>query len=209
MPDKLIDVTNHAPAPGDDRWPGDPQRVAIVLPGNGYHPDLPLTYWTGKVVRAAGWIVQRVWWQEHNGPPDDRSAWPAWVGGVAAHAVEREHAARRILLIGKSLGTFAVPYAVERGLPGIWLTPLISERFQPDVRLSLRDLPHSLLAGGTGDPSWDSSVATASGHVVCEIPGADHGLEFDGDPIRSVDALKQVMAAVRDYVDGLESVEGA
>ena len=30
-----------------------------------------------------------------------------------------------VLVVAKSLGTLALPWAVERGLPGVWLTPLL------------------------------------------------------------------------------------
>ena len=33
-----------------------------------------------------------------------------------------------VLIVAKSLGTPALPWAVERGLPGVWLTPLLKEQ---------------------------------------------------------------------------------
>lgn len=195
------------PGPFDGRWPGDPRRVAILLPGSGYHPDLPLLYWAGRVVSAAGWTVQQVWWQRHGGPPGERSEWPAWVRAITAAVVEQDASAQHVLLIGKSLGSFGIPYAAVHGLAGIWLTPLISERHGPEVREALPRLPRSLVVGSTGDPSWDSLVAVASGHPVCEIDGANHSLEFDADPLRSIDAVRRVTRAVADYASGLESAD--
>ena len=54
-----------------------------------------------------------------------------------------------MVLIGKSLGTYAAALAAERGLPAIWLTPLLTSDWVVDgLRRSTAPF---LLVGGTAD----------------------------------------------------------
>ncbi|MCP4968573.1 MAG: hypothetical protein GY926_25495 [bacterium] len=103
------------------------------------------------------------------------------------------------LLITKSLTSFALPYAVELGLPGIWLTPLLN---QPEVRTALAASAAPTLAiGGSADPTWDPEFATGLTNVeVLEIEGADHGLQLPGDPLASIDALGLVTKTIGAFV---------
>ncbi|MFD2082381.1 alpha/beta fold hydrolase [Actinopolymorpha cephalotaxi] len=178
-----------------NRYEADPNRVAIVLPGARYTPAHPLLYFTRGVLHAHGWTVQEVWWE----PPalSDRAAVSGWVCDQATAALDREKA-ERLLLVGKSLGTFAAPVAVERDLPAIWLTPLCGERYVTGA-LTTATAP-TLLVGGTGDPTWNGDLARSTKAEVLEIPGADHGLETEHDPVNSADILRQVVGTVDGFV---------
>jgi hypothetical protein len=46
-------------------------------------------------------------------------------------------------------------------------------------------------------------VARSLGRPFCEAPGADHGLEIPGDPVRSADVLRRVTLAMDTFVRGL------
>ncbi|HEY6739308.1 MAG TPA: alpha/beta hydrolase, partial [Actinopolymorphaceae bacterium] len=109
----------------------------------------------------------------------------------------------RVLLVGKSMGTFAAPVAAERELPAIWLTPLLTERTVADA--IARTTAPRLLVGGTDDPSWESETAKRSGADVLEIPGAHHGLEIAGDPIRSVEVLGRITEAMDRFVEAADT----
>lgn len=175
------------------RHEGDPARVAVVLPGGGYFPALPLLHYTGRVLNALGWTVQEVWW-DTRGMADgaDRQS---WVRDQAVRAIEAETQADRLLLVGKSLGSLAIPLAAERQLPGIWHTPLLTEH---PVRQALQAIEApTLLVGGTGDRSWDSDFARASGHDVHEVAGADHSMEVPA----GVGESARVHAGVADAVE--------
>lgn len=168
---------------------GDPDRLALVLPGREYTPARPLLHYAGAVLRARGWTVRELWWETPQGISD----YLGWVAGQLRQALEREQASR-VLLVGKSLGSCALPLAAERALPGVWLTPLLTV---PEVAAALpRQTAPTLLVGGTADQLWDGEAARGSGHQVLEIPGADHWLELPGDPLGSIGVLKEVIAAV-------------
>jgi hypothetical protein len=93
------------------------------------------------------------------------------------------------LLVAKSLTSRAVTLAGDRGLSGIWLTPL----HEPEIAQGFERLGGpALLVGGTADESWDGELPRRAGHEVLELEGADHALQIPGDPLASVDALRRV-----------------
>lgn len=61
----------------------------------------------------------------------------------------------------------------------------------------------TLLAGGTADASWNSTVAKASGQQVLEMPGADHGLEIPGNPLASVGLLSELVVTITLFIESL------
>jgi acetyl esterase/lipase len=111
-------------------------------------------------------------------------------------------------VVGKSLGTHALPLAVERGLGGIWLTPLLRDQDQGALR---RASAPTLVVGGTADPFWDHGVATelaasswssvAEGRQIIELPGVDHSLEVPGDPRASVAVLGELTDTIARFLD--------
>lgn len=177
-------------------FPGDDDRSALLLPGARYVPAAPLLWFAREVLQANDWTVLQVWdeW--------DRTEDPIrWVTDrVEAGLNHLGHGTPT--LVAKSITTLALPIAVERALPGIWLTPLLG---QDVVRVALRDVSvPTLLVGGTGDSSWDSQFATSlSGVDVFEIGDADHGLQYSNDPPRSIDTLKVVTNRISEFIDQL------
>ncbi|MFB7798470.1 hypothetical protein [Isoptericola sp. NPDC056134] len=176
---------------------GDPGLVLRVLPGVGYTAEGPVLARPAEALRAVGWTVRTVVW---DGRPDFDVARRVYADvlrdGVAA-APDATH-----LVLAKSLGTLALPVAVELGLAGAWLTPLLTTDRAPEVRDAAAGLGTSgvpaLLVGGTADGLWDGALAAASGARVLEVDGGDHSLEVDGDPERAARALDDVTAAVVD-----------
>jgi hypothetical protein len=177
------------------RWyAADPARVVVVvLPGARYLPFAPLLWFTREVARARGWSVLEVW-DEYL----DRSEDPwRWVEERAEAALARVGDAE-VLLVSKSLTSRAVRLAADRGLPGVWLTPLLHE---PEIAREFERLgAPALLVGGSADESWDGELARRVGHEVLELADADHGLQLAGDPGASLDLLGRVVAAVDAFV---------
>ena len=180
---------------------GDPVGLAVVLPGRGYPPAAPGCAYAGYVLRAAGWRVRDVWWE-----PPDNDTLPlggeiAWVGDQLTTAVGDHEGP--VLVVGKSLGTYAAPLAAELEYPAIWLTPLL---VVPELVDAVRANPaRQLLVGGTSDPMWDADVAAslaADGYDVLQLDGIDHGLIDPADAFRSVDALAETTRAMARFVAG-------
>ncbi|MFJ9842925.1 alpha/beta hydrolase [Kitasatospora sp. NPDC101155] len=183
------------------RYAGDPDRVALVLPGGGYSPARPLLHFARAVLLRHGWTVQELWWQLPAGSADlAMEEWIAWVERQVAEAVDAERGACR-LLVGKSLGSFACGLAADRELAAAWLTPILTLDHVAEA-LGRAQAP-TLLVGGSADRRWDRRIADSTGHEVLELPGADHGLERDDDPLGSVDILRQVVERLDRFVGSL------
>ncbi|MFH8383179.1 alpha/beta hydrolase [Kitasatospora sp. NPDC018058] len=190
-----------APLPLPTRYDGDPDRVALVIPGTGYSPARPLLHFARAVLLRHGWTVQELWWQLPDGFADSAmDERIAWVERKVAEAVDAERGACR-LLVGKSLGSFAGGLAADHGLAAAWLTPILT--LDHVVRALGRAQAPTLLVGGSADRQWDRRIADSTGHEVLELSGADHGLEFDGDPLGSVDILRQVVERLDRFVGSL------
>ena len=83
----------------------------------------------------------------------------------------------------------------ERGLPAVWLTPLLSEA---SVIAGLaRTQQATLLVGGTADAAWRGDAIPGNPLLeALELPGVDHGVQVAGDPLASLSALRQVTESV-------------
>ena len=166
-----------------------------MLPGRGYPPAAPGCAYAGYVLLAAGWRVRDVWWD----PPANESLSiddeVKWVGDQLASATAG--VAGPVLVVGKSLGSYARRLAAERAYPAIWLTPVLTE---PELVDGIRANPaRQLLVGGTADPLWDVDVAAslaADGCDVLQIDGLDHGLLDPEDPVRTAEALVEITRAM-------------
>lgn len=183
-------------------------HLAILFPGLGYTCDMPLLYYPTEYLLSAGADVLQVKY-------DYQSIWRTLsfqerfrrlqADALAAAGVALEQRAyKKITLIGKSLGTFAMGYLLESKilpyLPTcIFLTPLL----QNEQRLSpiIRTCPRKLFVIGTADRAYnrkllDEIIDTTQGEAIV-IEDADHSLEFPGDPARSLNALQEVMQGVQ------------
>ena len=176
---------------------GEAGRVLTVLPGSGYTAQGPVLARPAAALRREGWTVRTVVWDGRPDPDDARDVYADVLRDGVEAAPDAVH-----LVLAKSLGTLALPVAVERGLPGAWLTPLLTVDGAPEVRAAAAGLGATgvpaLLAGGTADRLWDGALAAASGARVLEVDGGAHSLEVDGDPDRTARALDAVTSAVVD-----------
>lgn len=165
--------------------------AATVLPGAHYGHQLPLLLFAGQLLEQRGLHVNRVEWSAPDG--GRRPALEDAAAALRSVASSRPH-----VIVAKSLGTLAFPLAVERGLPGIWLTPLCQEA-EVASSIGAATAP-TLLVGGTGDPSWDGEVARSGTAEVLELDGADHALAVP-DAVASVEYLRQVVVAMAAFLD--------
>ena len=179
-------------------FPGTGVGSALVLPGAGYGVQAPLLWFSRLALSAAGRSVLAVD-DRYSGEDDAR----AWVERRALAALDYLAGARPII-VGKSLTTLAAPIAAERRLPAIWLTPLLRLADSPVVA-GLRDrAAPALLIGGTADPAWHGDLARSfAGVEVLEIEDGDHSLQMDGNPARSLDALRAVVDSVARFAQRL------
>jgi hypothetical protein len=173
---------------------GDPGRCAVVLPGVRYFSQAPLLWFAREAAQAAGWSVLEL----SERAPSDQEPFE-WMRKRAASALEATDAVT-VAVIGKSLGSAAAPLVAEGGLAAVWLTPLL---VRPDVvgALASSSAP-ALLVGSSADPTWsDGEQPRGDSIEVLEFDGLDHSLQVEGDPLASLDVLRQVTERIGAFLD--------
>lgn len=174
----------------------DVERVAVLVPGRGYTVERALFNFVEMALRRRHAEVHGIRWQVAEA--GTHTELTPWVCDEVATALEPLPAAAP-LVVGKSLGSLAAPLAADRGLPAIWLTPLLHHDVVVEG-LSRASAP-MLLVGGTADSSWDGPAARQLSPYVCEIPDADHGLWVPGPLADSARALGEMGTAVERFLD--------
>jgi hypothetical protein len=177
---------------------GDPDRCVVLLPGARYPTRAPLLWFAREVAQQRGFSVLEV--VEELPPNTDPFEWALARAGRALDAAT----AASVVVIGKSLATVAAGLVADRGLPAVWLTPVLDQRA---VVEGLARASHpTLLVGGTGDTMWQPANLPANPalHTI-ELAGLDHSLQVEGDPFASLDALRSVTATVAEFLDSLRS----
>jgi pimeloyl-ACP methyl ester carboxylesterase len=163
-------------------YDGDPARTAVILPGRML-AGMPVNAFAQQGLTQAGWRVVQVW-DEYLDPDEDARD---WVHERLAAAVRHAPEARQLLVVGKSMGTFAAADAAEHEWPAIWLTPLLHDD-ELVVTLRRRTAP-ALLIGGTADSMWNGRIAREITDDVLELDGADHALAKPEHLQQIVDAV--------------------
>ena len=173
---------------------GDPSRCAVILPGIRYFSQAPLLWFAREAAQAEGWSVVEV----DERAPRDREPFE-WMRGQAERSLEAASGAERVVVIGKSLGSVAATLVSG---PAIWLTPLLN---QPEVAGAIGSATApTLLVGSTADPTWAGGAVPENASIeVLELEGLDHSLQLTGDPIASVDVLRDVTARVGAFLERL------
>lgn len=171
------------------RHDGDPDRCAVVLPGQFYPTRAPVLWFAREAAMVRGWSALEVLGEP--GLHDDPLAWERECAERALEAA----GGGRVLVIGKSLASLLAGSVGDRGLPAVWLTPVLTDRRVAE------GLDHAkrptLLVGGTADELWDRSAIPENPVLdVLEFPDLDHALQLPGDPVTSVSVLRDVVEAV-------------
>jgi len=188
-------------------------HVGILLPGAAYTCQMPLLYYPARLLLSLGADVLQVEsdYSQQAGfqalPESERERRLFTEGAAACHAVLTQRTYKQITLIGKSISTLTMAHllttdATLAHAQAIWLTPLLwSER----VRVQIHHWGgRSLFAVGTADPQYNAAYlsyvqAGTNGETVV-INGANHSLEIEGDILRSLKAIEQVMRAVKVFL---------
>lgn len=188
------------------------RHLALVLPGFGYSCDMPLLYFTVSHLLDQGADVLQVEYDYSRRPEyraldaDERHRWLLADVAAAAQAALAQRSYRQFTVIGKSLGTRAMPHLLAteprlRRARTIWFTPVWHEE-AASAHLRSGTQP-ALVVIGTADPYYNPALVEEMRAVdECEVlvvPDAEHGLEVTGDVVRSVQALEQAMRAVQRF----------
>jgi hypothetical protein len=178
-------------------WPGatpSTAKTAVLLPGSGYTVQSPLLYWCANMLRDAGWHVRAVEWTI----TDEALRDPIAFVERAVEMAFADAAPATRLVVAKSFGTFALPWAVREGVPGVWLTPVLTETALSEA-LASADATH-LAVGGSQDPMWVPESAAGTRATLSTIPGADHRLEVADGWQASLDVQRNLMTSISEHV---------
>jgi pimeloyl-ACP methyl ester carboxylesterase len=171
------------------------QRIAVLAPGGGYSVQAPLLAYAGLAAERRGADVRPISWRIPEDFDDSRQQRFQLVLGQVGETLADDEA----LIIGKSLGSFAAALVAVRGLPAIWLTPLLTV---PEVAEAIGAAERPpLLIGGGADRAWDGEVARRLSPHVLELPGADHALYVPGPVSATAAVAGRVADAVEDFLD--------
>lgn len=161
----------------------------MLLPGQFYPTRAPVLWFAREAVMAQGWSALEVL-----GEPGQHPDPLGWERECADRALAQAGGGRT-LVIGKSLASLLAGEVADRGLPAVWLTPLLREAAVTDA-LARTEHP-TLLIGGTADSLWQRDAIPENPALeVLELPGLDHALQRSGDPQAGLDALRQLTEAI-------------
>jgi hypothetical protein len=176
----------------------EPPKVAVLLPGSGYTAQAPLLYWCGVLLREAGWHVEVVEWTVTNEDIDNPIPFVEYALTTAFNSAPP--AATR-LIVAKSFGSFALPWAVKNAVPGVWLTPILTD---PVVSAALASADGTHLAvGGSRDPMWVPENAEGTDASLGTLEDGDHRLEVDEGWQASLDAQYDLFERIALHVAAL------
>jgi hypothetical protein len=170
---------------------GDPGRCAVLLPGVRYFSQAPLLWFAREAAQARGWSVVEV----DERAPDGEDPFE-WMREQAERALAATSADLKVV-VGKSLGSVAA--TMVQG-PAVWLTPLLN---RPEIAAALAAAGSpALLVGSPADLSWGEGELPDNPLLeVLELPGLDHSLQVEGDPLASLDVLRTVTERLGAFLD--------
>lgn len=188
--------------------------LAILFPGLRYTCDMPLLYYPSRLFaqRAADVLLVNTDYTQPEYQSASQSEQADWLTSDAQTALRTGKAQgnyKRLILVGKSIGTLALAHLIStplgEGAITIWLTPLL--RQQSLVSAALLFKGPALYVAGTGDPIFASGpmqrIQDATGAEVLIVEGADHSMEIPGDPFQSIQVMERILRGISAFLDKL------
>lgn len=188
--------------------------LAIILPGLGYTSDMPLMFFTRRLLQTRGVDVLNLdpatrSSEFQNASEETQLAWlkADVISGINYGTSQGNY--KGIILAGKSIGTLAIAQAVEAAeaiLPTtlIWITPLLRWREVKDAAMKAAG-PQVLLCG-SADPTF---VVDELNEIITHkplanafvAPGANHILEVEGDEQATFHGICDAMLFAGNFLD--------
>ena len=188
-------------------------HLSLILPGLNYTCDMPLLYYSTQVMLAAGADVLQVKYDytqtQRNQASSLKERFSQMEEDVTqiAQVALRQRDYQHLTLIGKSLGTLAIPYLLGADLPVqpqtcIFLTPILNELLSalPLIQQSA----HTFYVIGTQDHYYDPDLITQyrteNPDNFMIIKGANHSLEIPGEIMQSLSQLEILVKRIDRFI---------
>ncbi len=193
----------------------DTDKLAMILPGLNYTCDMPLLYYSTQVMLSGGADVVQVKYDYSQTQTRQASSLTERFSQMKADVTQmvqvalQQRSYKHLTLIGKSLGTLAIPYLLDANLPiqpqtCIFLTPILSE-LMPALGL-IQQCPHTLYVIGTQDHYYDpdliSHFRTTNPDNFMIIEGINHSLEVPGKILLSLSKLETMIQKFDMFIRG-------
>lgn len=202
---------------------GSKDKIAIVFPGIGYSCHMPLLYYATIAMLGKGYDVL---WVEYDykherfssSSPAEKVEWMNFDAEKSYKAAMANRRYNNVVLVGKSLGTFALVRLNSSHGKGIeksiWLTPLLkmASSISVDIYDKMKGVcKNGLFMIGTEDPHYDKakiSELESRGARCIAIKGADHSMEIEStsshkvtvNPLKSLNVLGQVIKEIEYFI---------
>ncbi|WP_248704216.1 hypothetical protein [Curtobacterium sp. MWU13-2055] len=167
----------------------DGRPLVLVLAGAGYGQQAPLLWWSRAIASAAGCeVVAPTWTIDDAAGADPVAFVEAAIGAALGDRLPD-------LVVAKSFGCFALPWAIRNDLPGVWLTPVLTHDDVATALAAATDTHDAI--GGEDDTMWRPERVSGTAARLQTVDRADHSLQVAGDWRRS----QQLQADVFDVVE--------
>lgn len=208
--------TSNGPSLANQFWPAEHpiNWLAILLPGLNYTHDMPLMFFTRRLLMRRGIDVLNLSPNIRsdtfqNASPEAQLEWlkADVISGLGVGLSQGNY--QGVIIAGKSIGTLSIAGALDQAealLPTIplWITPLLKWEAVTDA--AMRAGGPQLFLCGNADPTF---VPNALEEILAEkplakafiAPGANHNLENEGDERDTFIGIFQGMAFMADFLD--------
>ena len=179
-------------------------KLAVVLPGIGYHKDKPLLYYSTKIVKNLGYEVIDVKYGEMPQKIRGNAEMMKKAAEIAYRDAEDQlgeidfSSYEDVVFIGKSMGTYTVAKFISvHGLKArqIWYTPV-----EYTFEFNSKDVVAFI---GDADPWSDvekiKKIAEEQNIKMYSYPNCNHSLECD-DVDTNIEYLRDVMKHTKEFL---------
>lgn len=182
------------------------KKLALVFPGAGYSYREPLLRFGIQVLLKKGYQVlalDKIYGDDPNwrGLKSEQEARKVVEDDTVKifEQIKTRFSKEPDVLFGSSLGTYAIACLLSRDLAHpkqiVWQTPALGSHWS--VMRECKIPSFGIL--GTADYYYQQVIENLPKDRIV-IDGADHGMEVAGDPIQSIEVLKNVTQATYEWV---------
>lgn len=178
------------------------KRIALILPGLGYHSDKPLLYYAKKLFRKKGYEIKEITYCSlPEWTKDNLDVMGKIVTDQAKQVFDQMdvQSCEEIAFISKSIGSVAACRLIhewKKEWKHICFTPV-------EVTIPLLQSGETIVFSGTSDPFVDCSKlkqkCSKEGIPLYLMDGGNHSLET-GDIIRDIEKLGKIMKKLQQSV---------